>query len=135
MLPHSTYLFQRVGAVCLDNTWPGTYGAVTAVPGWAALAIGMMAYTLRPDGNVVQQQPMKEEQSTTASTLVSDLTAVVEGKKGSQLAASGLAALGIAMVASKLRPNAAQQPTTEQPTTLDSSMEGIVDENAEPPLN
>lgn len=45
----ATYLVARFGAVFLDSTWPGTYGAVTAVPGWAATAIAMMAYTLRPD--------------------------------------------------------------------------------------
>ena len=44
-----TYLVARAGAMGLDSTWPGTYGAVTAVPGWAALAMGMMAYTLRSD--------------------------------------------------------------------------------------
>lgn len=45
----ATYLVARAGAVFLDSTWPGTYGAVTAVPGWAALAIAMMGYTLRSD--------------------------------------------------------------------------------------
>ena len=43
------YLVARFGAVFVDPTWPQTYGAVTAVPGWAAVAIVMMGYTLRSD--------------------------------------------------------------------------------------
>ena len=43
------YLVARFGAVFVDPTWPQTYGAVTAVPGWAAVAILMMGYTLRSD--------------------------------------------------------------------------------------
>lgn len=45
----ATYLAARFGAVFLDPSWPQAFGAVTAVPGWAALAVIMMGYTLRSD--------------------------------------------------------------------------------------
>lgn len=45
----SIYLGARFGAVFIDPSWPGSYHAVTQVPGWAVLAIIMMGYTQRSD--------------------------------------------------------------------------------------
>jgi hypothetical protein len=43
------HLASKVGAVFFDPSFPGSYHAITQVPGWAALAIAFTTLTLRSD--------------------------------------------------------------------------------------
>lgn len=43
------YYAARIGAVFFDPSFPQTYGIVTQVPGYAAMAAALIGLTMRPD--------------------------------------------------------------------------------------